>query len=771
MFGKNRHRLDQKVEQLWSLDGKVGAILRGDCYRARAVGDNSPVFISLTRKPLDDQEFKGLVDHVKGLGAALGSGASSFGVDSEGTGFVVLDGGGRKRLDFDQPSTEVARKRFLGALVRLSQVHAAGEVCGGLAMSDFVVDHQDNVIFHGYLGGYSVGDGADVPLEAQRYLLPDRQARLDVDPGVRDLYSLAVLGLELFGAEFPAEAIQLSKLDEYLRSLKGDLPGWVDTILIPLVRQPGRGIYHSAEELVVAISMAEDQANAAKKGGAPAERISLEQLVMLSRGARSRRKRSRFERWSESRLIRAAAMCGLAMLILNIGGVRLSKLIELREQIRSGAEAANADSVSEQPAAKVDVRGSYNALVTDLESASEGAEAKEAWTKIFKAARDSGNESSVRVIEAEIKRGKSLARGDSGVLARLLDPALSEDERNRLFSEYTKQNRDASLRIVLGYIAQDPSARERYRGVLLDLAGSLRGAEPKPDFNRFSTAGLVMALDDEGSASREVVSKGVAEISDEELWWLLSHHSRRRVKTVASVAKAGLDKGIARWPSRVFLQELSGLDLLSGAPFEALARGARGELGVSDVAAINAWYDPRALRALYGVLLSADTTPAGAEARVAALKSLVTKPDRNSMVELALERTRTEGGEVPEVFSKMIGALGLADLLPQEVIEGAFTTVAREPAAIAVVNSIATIQSPTVLRAALKVFGGSINPSLLLPLLDNPDLDVRKEVIPWLRDLPLASDRVLVRDKYQLERDQDVRGVYERELLNAWNSR
>ena len=101
MFGKNRHRLDQKVEQLWSLDGKVGAILRGDCYRARAVGDNSPVFISLTRKPLDDQEFKGLVDHVKGLGAALGSGASSFGVDSEGIGFVVLDGGGRKRLDFD----------------------------------------------------------------------------------------------------------------------------------------------------------------------------------------------------------------------------------------------------------------------------------------------------------------------------------------------------------------------------------------------------------------------------------------------------------------------------------------------------------------------------------------------------------------------------------------------------------------------------------------------------------------------------------------------
>jgi hypothetical protein len=730
VFGKNRHRLDQKVEQLWSLDGKIGAILRGDCYRARKVDDNAPVVISLTRQALTDQEAKGLVEHVKRLEAVFGS-ASRFGVDSDVIGFVVLDGAGRKRLDFDQPPVEVARKRFLGALVRLSQMHAAGEACGGVTMSDFVVDHQDNVSFQGYLAGYSIGDGSGAPLEAQRYLLPDRQARLDVEPGVRDLFSLAVLGLELFGAEFPAEAIDLSKLDEYLRCLKGDLPVWVDSILIPLVRQPGRGVYHSAEELVVAISMAEDQANAAKKGGAPAERISLEQLVMLSRGARSRRRRGRFERWAQSRLVRVAAMCGVAILILNIGGVRISKLRELSEGIKTQADTANADPVPNQPVANIDVRASYNTLVTDLEGASEGAEAKEAWTKIFKSAREAGAESSVRIIESEIKRGKALARDDSGVLARLLDPTLAADDRDRLLLDYTKINRDASARVTLGYIAQDPNSRERYRSVLLELGGSLRGVEPKPDLSRFSTIGLVMTIDDEGSVSREVVSRGVAEVSEDELWWLLSYHSRRRTATVSSVAKAALDKGLAGWPRRVFLLELSGLDLSSGAPFEAFVRGARGELKLTDVAAINGWYDPRALRALYGVLLSDDTTQAGIDMRVAALKSLDTKPDRNAMVELAVERVRSESGVVPEIFSKMIGAFGLADILPQDAIEAAFATVGQEPTALAVINSIAAIDSPIVLRAALRVFGDRINPSLLLPLLDNPDRDVRMEVLPW----------------------------------------
>ena len=57
---------------------------------------------------------------------------------------------------------------------------------------------------------------------------------------------------------------------------------------------------------------------------------------------------------------------------------------------------------------------------------------------------------------------------------------------------------------------------------------------------------------------------------------------------------------------------------------------------------------------------------------------------------------------------------------------------------------------------------------MLIPLLDNTNREVRLEVIPYLRDLPLASAREQVKERYALEQDSEVKSLYEKELLAVW---
>jgi hypothetical protein len=63
------------------------------------------------------------------------------------------------------------------------------------------------------------------------------------------------------------------------------------------------------------------------------------------------------------------------------------------------------------------------------------------------------------------------------------------------------------------------------------------------------------------------------------------------------------------------------------------------------------------------------------------------------------------------------------------------------------------------------VYGESIHPETLLPLLSRPEPRMRKAAIPFLKGVRIASSKALIQERYAAEQDPEVRKVYQTELF------
>jgi hypothetical protein len=175
------------------------------------------------------------------------------------------------------------------------------------------------------------------------------------------------------------------------------------------------------------------------------------------------------------------------------------------------------------------------------------------------------------------------------------------------------------------------------------------------------------------------------------------------------------------------------------------------------------WNDPLAIKALYAVSLSTRDTPL----LTRAVTGLVLQPVFDQSPRPVLDLLRNSQEVELWRYSKIIGGLGLNTEEADPFLVEGLRDLKDEPSFGAIVTALIDNGSALAVEALLRVHGGDVHPDRLIKLLGHPDLSVRRDVIPFLRQVRITSSKEKIRDFYDRENDPEVRRLYESELFHG----
>jgi hypothetical protein len=148
-----------------------------------------------------------------------------------------------------------------------------------------------------------------------------------------------------------------------------------------------------------------------------------------------------------------------------------------------------------------------------------------------------------------------------------------------------------------------------------------------------------------------------------------------------------------------------------------------------------------------------------------ALDGLQTKPLLDELVVAVLAFLSSHAEDVDIAYAAVVGTLGLRSGIAQETLSKGLASARDLPLAGDLAGILLRSNDARVVQAALSLFGTKVNPVLLLPLLEHNDPAIRMQTIPLVKELPLASSRETLQRLFAVEKDQQVRAVYEREIV------
>jgi hypothetical protein len=760
VFNKAKRILNQPIRQVFSLEWPFASNMHGTCYRVAAdktkdtSGEMKLVWV--TRRPLQSEEQRGFFAHVQAL---RGSGVCSeltYGVDAAGLGYVAIRCEFPQKLDFDKPSALELRRRFLLGVLEVEKLHASGVALGTLTHESFIIERNNKVRCIEVLGGIEVSTFSEAPVETRIYFPLD-----GVTSGwpsqELDVRCLAIIGMKLFGAQFPPSGIVVDEFPSYLERMTPEAPVWVGEVLEKIVRQPERVLYKDASALLGAILGSEKSAErrgqqGIARGGSDTERdgLSLDELVQVlyRRSPQSSATRVR-------RLLRSPTrkVCAQVVAVCGCVGLVTAGYSWLQEARRSAQ--------SHTPGAGIDLALGAFSLGGDAGSGSNPAGSKEQ-EEAFDDARAQGLSSLVALVRAGDGAAEdNVVRALRESALEMLSTKLNAEERGRRLIEFEGQSPEIATRFAAALVVNFPELESVVREILLRGVRRLLPEGVAHGIDQFSTCALVLAVDLRDEVAVPSDARFGTQLSDAELQWLLSFHAKKRSAKVKSIAEIAVARELVSWPNRIFLEFIGGADVASSPPYEALLRGALGQLSVLDISQISSWHSPLGERSLYAALVSAkdpDTvrgalngligTPMSAEPAVAPLIDVLRRDDVVDVLAHAC----------------VIGAIGLVRDMPSEVLASFLSSEALtklSPPALAV---LVEQGSSELIQRVLAVAGGAIHPDTLIGVLEHEDPAVRKALIPHLKNLPLASSRARVQKIYSLERDPAVVELYRNEL-------
>jgi hypothetical protein len=172
------------------------------------------------------------------------------------------------------------------------------------------------------------------------------------------------------------------------------------------------------------------------------------------------------------------------------------------------------------------------------------------------------------------------------------------------------------------------------------------------------------------------------------------------------------------------------------------------------------WYDAASVRVLLATLL-ASTDPKVLES---AFDALANKSTGSASVDESLSYIRNKSEVLRVYYASFVGGVGLIDSLSQDEVRAAFSSIKNKPHAAQLCKLLLQGGSPQLVTAILDTLGDTINPALLVDLLKHPDKSVRIQIVPFVKDVSLASTWQQVIDAYLTESDPEVKARYEREI-------
>lgn len=768
-FKKSPQLLTGTLDERFTFDYKVGETADGIGFQAYDKETKKHRVVWTTRIALPQPERRRFLKHVQGLIATRVAPVLLFGIDRDGIGFVVLGEPTTKRLNFDDCEGPKKAKRLVKAILCVEKIHASGKYCGNLTPDAFMLDSDENVHFSGFIGGL-IGRRSGVENAGfQRYRSPEiTQGELGTQSC--DVYSLAVIGLELFGAGFPEGPLVVERLGEYLKGLRRDTPVWLQAVLPNVLTVTGEHRFKSASELLsmISIQLAHQESLMKTDGASEEDQATVhEEALFFSSLPRSSKTLTQLMlAFVRIPIVTATVLVGIAAAVGFHYGVFAPNENSL-EPVERPTAAQSKDLRTRLAGIRaLDTPEVFSMLEAEANAASQPGEKLLVWEVMIEYGRQHGMVRTAQRLHEAIASPDRRLESDVPMMMQLLNPSTEPD---RVLTTLTRVEQiDPEYATVLAAaVSLDTSDFQALRDVIKRGARSGLQRLPSLKGETLSTMTLLLSSPSTRRMYYADLLQCAQEVPEAELWTVLELLVAQRSDDARSFARYVLERSIVKWPSRVFLEVLAANGSGPSAPGMALVRSSRVGPTQHDVAQFSDWYDPTSVDALLGVLI----TSTDATVLRLTFDGLHSKPVTDPVLVALLSRPAPEAGLSTIEYASFVGIVGLRKSAPPDAVRDGLLRMDGLPDRSALCRVIIEHGDSSLIRLLLETNGNSLNPDLLLGLLGHADKQLRLQVVPLVKNVSLMSAKQTLQSYYSKERDPAVRAVYEREVPGLLRSK
>lgn len=795
------------ISDEYSLDWKFGENSVADGYRAYDKVAKRHCTLWITRDHLEETNEQKFYEHINSLAGGAVEKISRYGCDATGIGYVALPFLAVKRLDYDAPEASVKAHRFLQAILRIEAFHLQGITCGNLCSDSFMLDSDEQVHFVGYPGGEDATKHSDLPLKYQKFIPPEMVDGTETSQAA-DVYALAVIGLSLFGVTFPDAPISAAIGAECVKSIDPNTPSWLRASLLVTLSSAPQERYQSVSKLLaaIAVQIAAQKRLAAESQGTQGAHKELrdENQTLLSMRRGVVRRHAMIRRVLHSPLFLLGSVCALlAVAVVELGDIA-KQTSTTSADTRGGLATINLGdflggqvSGDQKPALEAtDLQvkretGSQDGSVATIGGAAVGTGVTsalslgatgslsrdsitpmtegivvsspvsgpfESFQRELARAKEGGYPLTAEVLGYLVNTPSTIRPEDIATLLKVLQSDLSKEQRREKVLAYEAVDADLAYMLAASF-SLDLSDQELFRDLIGRGAVKQIGVSRAP-IDSIGTFALITSI----PSARDVVFKQILQrissMSSEDIWWLLETLALQRAGEFRDLIATQHVNQLAPGYHRFCLQSMARISEMEGVPVGSLLRCARQKPDVADVQQFSQWYDPASVRVLLATLLMSSDS----QVLESSLDALSSKSTGSVPVDEAVTFISNNSDAPRADYGTFIGGLGLIDSLTPDEIKIVVSSIRGKPNASQLSRLLLQRGNPTLVKAILDNLGDSINPALLVDLLKHPDKSVRLRIIPFVKDVPLASSWQKVVDAYLTESDTEVKARYESEI-------
>jgi hypothetical protein len=380
------------------------------------------------------------------------------------------------------------------------------------------------------------------------------------------------------------------------------------------------------------------------------------------------------------------------------------------------------------------------------------------WRHQLNEAKAAGYRHAAGVLAYLVNTPNSIRPADISELLKVLEGGLSKENRRDRVVSY--ESIDADLAYMLAAaLTLDLADADLFRELLTRGAQKQIGVARAP-VTTVGTFALMAAIPSVREFFLGAVSNGDLPISNEDVWWLVETLILQRAEQLPDFVSSGRITQLQLGYRRFFLQSIAAATDMQSIPIGALLKSTKEGPDVADVQKYSQWYDAASVRVLLATLLTS-TDPKVLES---AFDALSNKSTGSTSVDQSLSYVSDKSDVLRVYYASFIGGVGLIDLLSPDEIRTAFSSMRNKPHTSQLCKLLLQRGSPRLVTAILDTLGDTINPALLVDLLKHPDKSVRIQIVPFVKEVSLASSWQQVIDAYLTESDPEVKARYESEI-------
>lgn len=796
------------VADYFIIEGHLMSTRSADAYKAIDKSRSVSVCLWILRHPLainSDavRRFLGRLTSIKQISPPI-TDMLSFGVDAAGMAFSVFGALDGHSIDGGNIEPAEAERRFTAALRIVGKLHANGIVCGDLCHSSFWVDRAGDVRFVGAMGSFdseAVATAMVPPMETLHYVAPEQRTGGGLEPAT-DVFALGILGYKLLTKHFPIEgpgAAHVAGFDigkvKPIGTFVNVPPVWAEEIIFKCLAPNPEDRFQSADEVMSAIVGVRQRVFSEEKTPVMTRR---DPILVKKGGGDSGVVKSGGTAVTPAKSTEAAVPAvqksdgsALSMRVKLMGGVlivALCALVALQQTRSREGDMVNSklqkelsvhrsvvgnDQLRQAIDVIVEPEVSLNERVAELEKIVNSDDPL-AHDILVKSAKDSKSAqlralSEKAIIERARRLGlvrsaeqvrqwlRTLRAGEMPpsyeAILQSLDITLPTEAHNSYLRQAYATNPALVLRLAAA-LALDSNKLENYQSVLSQLIGDAMRFE---DVQSRSTLALILSSPELSVVFGDDVIQRREQIPDADVLWLLKILAERGDINVRAIASAAVERGILSPLRGTYLSIIRDRGDLPPDVLTSLIRASAGILRVEDIGSFGRWYDVQSEKILLAIL--ADTTDPALLVEAfdtVSGKSLTVEPAAS-----LVDWVRNNNWEQRADFAHAIGILANLDIVPvDEVLKNlaSFEKFLRDRR---VLNALLDTKNTAIVKAIIEKHPSVLGLGGLLNMLESPDKTVRIAVVRELKGYNDISALKLIIQRYEIEKDPDVRRVYE----------